>query len=168
MRKFILSILILGILSSCSGEASYPKRVPGHAEAVYGDYEKAFGDAPMNIFSDKEEEQNIGISVNAYLWRATLSTVSFMPIISADPFGGVILTDWKTSVEDSNYRYKLNIYLMDRQLRADGVQVSVFKQAKDESGNWVDAEVDADMATKIEDAILTKARELKIKDSEKK
>lgn len=164
MKKIAFIFVALAMLSACGGEASYPKRVRGQNQAVYGDHEKAFGDDALNIFSDDKEEQNIGLGVNAYLWRATLSTVSFMPIISADPFGGVILTDWKMSSEDPNTRYKLNIYIMDKQLRADGLQVSVFKQEKDDLGGWVDVDAGENMETQIEDSILTKARELKIAD----
>ena len=164
MKKLVLAFVALTMLSACGGEASYPKRVKGEAQAVYGDHEKIFGDDALNIFSDKEEKQNVGLGVNAYLWRATLSTVSFMPVISADPFGGVILTDWKMSIDDTNSRYKLNIYIMDKQLRADGVKVSVFKQEKDAMGGWIDVEVKDNMATQIEDAILTKAREIKIRE----
>lgn len=168
MKKALLMLVILGVVSACGGEASYPKRVKGEAQAVYGDHEKAFGEDGLDIFSNKEEKQNVGLGVNAYLWRATLSTVAFMPIISADPFGGVILTDWKASVDELDVRYKLNIYIMDKQLRADGLKVAVFKQEKDAKGNWQDTLVDGSLATKIEDSILTKAREIKIQELEEK
>ncbi|MCT4575115.1 MAG: DUF3576 domain-containing protein [Alphaproteobacteria bacterium] len=164
MKKIYLSVLMLSILSACGGEAVYPTRVRGEAQAVYGKHDKAFGEDGLDIFSDEEEKQNIGIGVNAFLWRATLDVVSFMPVASADPFGGVILTDWKTSLKDEGYRYKLNIYILDKQLRADGVKVSVFKQKRDENGQWQDVDIDDAMATQIEDSILTKARELKIQE----
>ncbi len=164
MKKALLIFLALAVLSACGGEAKYPKRVKGEAQAVYGDHEKAFGEDGMNIFSDKEEKQNVGLGVNAYLWRATLSTVAFMPITSADPFGGVILTDWHASAENPDVRYKLNIYIMDKQLRADGIKVTVFKQERVENGAWEDTAVEKEMAIQIEDSILTKAREIKIKE----
>ncbi|MEZ5667971.1 MAG: DUF3576 domain-containing protein [Alphaproteobacteria bacterium] len=103
-----------------------------------------------------------GVAVNSYLWRASLDTVSFMPISSADPFGGVILTDWYTPPESPEERFKLNVFVLTRQLRADGVRVSVFKQSRDASGEWVDAAVDTGTGTAIEDAILSRARQLRV------
>ena len=100
-----------------------------------------------------------GIGVNSFLWQATLNTLSFVPIQSADPFGGVILSDWYSPSEGSDERFKINAYIQDRRLRADGIKVSVFKQKLTENG-WVDAEVEAGMAYDLENAILIKAREL--------
>ena len=101
------------------------------------------------------------IGVNAFLWRASLDTISFMPVASADPFGGVILTDWYQNPDTPGERFKMNVYILDRQLRADGVRVSVFKQ-KQERGSWHDVKVPDDMATNVENTILTRARELRV------
>jgi hypothetical protein len=68
------------------------------------------------------------VAVNAFLWRASLDTINFIPLVSADPFGGVIITDWYTPAETPNERMKVQITILDRDLRADGVRVSVFKQ----------------------------------------
>lgn len=103
-----------------------------------------------------------GIAVNGYLWRASLDTMSFMPLSSADPFGGVILTDWYVAPESPNERFKVQIYILDRQLRADGLRVSVFRQARDIYGNWSDAAVKPETAVDLENAILTRARQLRI------
>ena len=102
-----------------------------------------------------------GIGVNSFLWRATLDTISFLPVTSADPFGGVIITDWYAPMETPNERFKLNVYVLGRALRADGVKVSVFRQMADASGNWRDSPVEPDAARKIEDSILTRARQLR-------
>lgn len=102
-----------------------------------------------------------GIGVNSFLWRASLDTLSFMPIVSADPFGGVILTDWYTPPDAPNERFKVNLYIMDRQLRADGVRVSVFKQQRAGS-DWRDSTVGPETATTLEDAVLTRARQLRV------
>ncbi|WP_448192171.1 DUF3576 domain-containing protein [Azospirillum sp. sgz301742] len=102
-----------------------------------------------------------GLGVNSFLWRASLDTLAFMPIVSADPFGGVILTDWYTPPESANERFKVNLYILDRQLRADGVRVSVFKQQR--TGNdWRDTPVAQETSGQIEDAVLTRARQLRI------
>ena len=101
-----------------------------------------------------------GIGVNSFLWRASLDTISFMPLASADPFGGVIITDWYQPPETPNERFKMNVYILGRELRADGVRVAVFRQShKGEA--WVDAPVTGDTKTKIENEILTRARQLR-------
>jgi hypothetical protein len=103
-----------------------------------------------------------GIGVNTFLWRASLDTVSFMPLASADPFGGVIITDWYTPPETPNERFKLNVYILDRQLRADGIKATVFRQSHAPDGRWIDAAVDPKTATDLENAILTRARQLRV------
>jgi hypothetical protein len=112
---------------------------------------------------DKKEDAGLGVAVNAYLWRASLDTVNFIPLASADPFGGVIITDWYTPAETPNERMKVQVTILDRDLRADGVRVSVFKQqTSPKGGGWVDAQVDPRTNIDIENAILTRARQLRI------
>jgi hypothetical protein len=110
---------------------------------------------------DNKGSGGAGIGVNGFLWRATLDTVSFMPISSADPFGGVIITDWYSAPDAQGERMRLNIYIRDRDLRADGVRVSVFRQVKSGSG-WSDAPVAPATASSLENAILTKARQIRL------
>ena len=88
-----------------------------------------FGDGGLSLFGDKEHGGGGPEGgVNVFLWRASLDTVSFMPVNSADVFGGIILTDWHSSAEAPNERFKLNVYILGRTLRADGVRVAVFRQ----------------------------------------
>ena len=103
------------------------------------------------------------VGVNAFLWRASLDTIDFMPLASADPQGGIIITDWYTNPKVPDERFKMTIYILDTRLRADGVNVSVFKQTKAGS-EWVDAATDPDTEVQLENAILTRARELKVGD----
>jgi len=105
---------------------------------------------------------NASIGVNSYLWRATLDTLAFMPLVSADPYGGVIITDWYSSPEAPAERFKSTVYILDTRLRADGLKVSVFKQVKDAAGAWVDAPTAGQTETDIENAILTRARQLRL------
>ena len=84
-----------------------------------------------------------GIGVNAYLWRGALETINFMPLASADPFGGLIITDWYQPAGLTDERLKVHVLILDRSLRADGVKVSVFRQLRDARGDWVDEPVDA-------------------------
>jgi hypothetical protein len=103
-----------------------------------------------------------GVGVNSYLWHASLDTVSFMPLASADPFGGVIITDWYSPPQTPNERFKVNIFILNKQLRADGVRASVFRQIRDAKGNWVDAAVDKNTPIDLENAILARARQIRL------
>lgn len=102
------------------------------------------------------------IGVNGYLWRATLDTLAFMPLASADPYGGVVITDWYVNPEKPDERFKCTVYILDSRLRADGLNVAVFKQTRDAAGSWVDAPAAAQTETDIENAILTRARQLRL------
>jgi hypothetical protein len=101
-----------------------------------------------------------GLGVNAYLWRATLDTLSFMPLASADPFGGVIITDWYSPPGTTSERFKATAYVMGRQLRSDGVRVSVFRQVR-QGSTWLDALVTPATGAELEDRVLARARELR-------
>ena len=107
-------------------------------------------------------ESAAAISVNGYLWRASLDTLSFMPLQSADPYGGVIVTDWYTNPEKPDERFKCTVYILDSRLRADGLNVAVFKQNRDASGAWIDAPSAGQTETDIENSILTRARQLRL------
>lgn len=104
-----------------------------------------------------------GITVNEFLWRASLDTVSFMPLRTVDPFGGVILTEWYSPTTVRNERLKVDIFVLDRQLRATGIRVSIHKQVYNQaSKTWVDQKVDPKTVNDFEEAILTRARQLKV------
>ena len=99
------------------------------------------------------------VQVNAYLWRGTLDTLAFMPLVSADPFGGVIITDWYVPPATPEERFKVNAYILSRQLTADAIKVSVFSQVQ-QDGQWVDAPADPTLASGLEDRILVQAANL--------
>ncbi len=101
-----------------------------------------------------------GLGVNAYLWRASLDTLSFMPITSADPFGGVILTDWYSPPAARGERFRAQAYILGRELRSDGVRITVFRQEQRGNG-WADAPVATATGTELEDRVLSRARELR-------
>ncbi len=103
-----------------------------------------------------------GIGVNAYLWRATLDTLSFMPLANADPWGGVVNYDWYTNPQTPNERFKATVFILDTRLRADALNVTVTKEVRDAAGGWVGAPVAAQTETDLENAILTKARQLNL------
>ena len=103
----------------------------------------------------------VTLGVNSYLWHASLDTLSFLPLVSADPFGGVIISEWYVAPSSPNERLKVTVYIMDRALRADGLKVVVFRQTRSTAG-WQDATPSPDTAHKLEDSILTRARELRL------
>ena len=115
------------------------------------------GDRPR---TELQAAQLNTIGVNAYLWRAALDTVSFAPLLQADSAGGVIVTDWYANPTNPNERVKLTVTILDQDLRADALRVAASRQVA-ESGNWVEAPVQAATVQKLEDIILTKARDLR-------
>ncbi len=101
-----------------------------------------------------------GIGVNAFLWRGALDTLSFLPLSSADPFGGVIITDWYAPADATNERFKATAYILGRELRSDAIRVSVFRQVN-QGGRWVDAPVNPVVQADIENKVLDRARRLR-------
>lgn len=120
---------------------------------------KLFGEDTLTFGGGKKRTQeDAGICVNSYLWRASLDTISFMPIAQADPFGGIILTDWYSPPASPHERFKINVLILSRALRSDGLKVSIFRGIKEASGQWVDQAVDPQTITELENTILTRAR----------
>lgn len=164
MLKYFIILSIL-FLFACGEIKRDPNAGKSREEIEREELGNFFGD-DITLFGGNRDEntgQGSGIGVNAFLWRASLDTISFFPLSSADPFGGLILSDWYSPANENNIRYKVTIYIFGRELRSDGLRVSVFKEAKDASGNWTTVNISQDMATKLEDAILTRARELRVK-----
>ena len=100
------------------------------------------------------------IGVNSYLWRAAIDTVSFAPLLQADPAGGVIITDWYSAPHAPGERVKLTVAILDQDLRADALRVAASRQIN-QGGTWVSAPVAAATVQKLEDIILTRARDLR-------
>ncbi len=100
------------------------------------------------------------IGVNSYLWKAAIDTLSFAPLLQADSNGGVIVTDWYTSPQNPGERVKLTVSILDQDLRADALRVAASRQVN-QGGSWVDAPVAAATVQKLEDIILTRARDLR-------
>jgi Domain of unknown function (DUF3576) len=100
------------------------------------------------------------IGVNAYLWRAALDTLSFMPLLQTDSNGGVLVTDWYANPASPSERMKLTVSILDQDLRADGLRVAASRQVL-QDGRWIDSPVQAATVQKLEEVILTKARDLR-------
>ena len=170
MVKFRASLSALLVLGLALGACSKSRPV---AEDEYRDYRtvgpergKVGGDQGLVLGiggktggTDAAGESS-GIGVNAYLWRAALDTLAFMPLASADPFGGVIITDWYSPPASQGERFKATAYILGRQLRADGIRVNIFRQVN-RGGQWVDSAVSPSTRGEIEDKVLARARELR-------
>ena len=129
--------------------------------SILGDEQLVFGTAKDRAGGDGGGDAGGGaLGVNAYLWRGALDTLSFMPLASADPFGGVIITDWYTPPASNGERFKATAYILGRELRSDGVRVSIFRQVL-QNGQWVDAPVSPVTVGEIENKVLSRARELR-------
>lgn len=168
MKQIVLALLITLSVAGCAGvekKAQYPTGLDRDGlddGDIYSEKESIFGPGGLSILGrDDDKPSGDAITVNSYLWRASLDTVSFMPLSNVDPFGGVILTDWYNDPATPDERYKLNVFVIGSQLRSDAVNVSAFQQKK-RSGKWVDVAVDPTIATKIEDTILTRARQIRV------
>ncbi len=111
-------------------------------------------DRPVSVVDDFKG------GVNPYLWRASLDTLDDLPLVDADPIGGIINYDWKTYSDAEGERIRATVYILDSRLRADGVKVTVFRQVL-EDGTWKDASVDPATGPQLENAILARARVLK-------
>jgi uncharacterized protein DUF3576 len=134
LRPATASLLALSLLSACGGK-----------------------ERPQ---VDLAASQVTTIGVNSYLWRASLDALSFMPLTQTDSNGGVILTDWYVNPENPGERMKINVSILDQDLRADALRVGASRQVST-NGTWVDAPVKAATTQKLEQIILTKARDLR-------
>lgn len=151
---FLLSVSAFG-LGACSAISDdLAKGVP----FLGGGSDKDGKDAVRQ--ADLAASKVTQIGVNAYLWRAALDTISFMPLVQTDSNGGVIVTDWYSSPSNQGERMKLTVSILDQDLRADAVRVAASRQLS-EGGRWVDAPVQAATVQKLEEIILTKARDLR-------
>lgn len=165
-RLAAAALLTAFALGACTGETKhYEPRRTGDTRPQFEEPQSIFGEGGLDLFGGSstadQQGQGGGIGVNSFLWRASLDTISFMPLTSADPFGGVIITDWYSPPQSPQERFKINVYILGRQLRADGIRTTVFRQRQSAAG-WVDAPVSSSTSTELENAILTRARQLRV------
>ncbi len=171
-------LLAAATVAACSSDAVKPNTTPpdfaGLGSGSPGDLSvnRVGGADSGTIFgigkNSKDKDQGssggggggTGIGVNAFLWRGALDTIAFMPLSSADPFGGVIITDWYTPPGTSGERFKATIYILSRDLRSDGLRVNIYRQVL-QSGQWVDATVADSTVGDIENKVLARARHMR-------
>ncbi len=161
-RAFILFIGLL-FLSSCSGSPNGGNTAPPSSakDAPTGSIFTGSSEGGINLTDlFTPDAPPSGFVVNAILWRASLDTVSVLPLSVVDTFGGTIVTDWYISPDDSSRRIKVAIFVLDGELRADGIAVKSYLQSRT-GGDWVDIGRDPDFSRRLEDLILTRAREIR-------
>lgn len=167
-----VTIFVAGSLAACSGSNRQ-----ADVDTDSFDPENAGGGLSGNLNTDSVTDifgANNGVNlggesltnVNRFLWRASLDTLAFLPLNSTDPFTGVIATDWAASPDAPNERFKVAAYVKSPVLTADSLQVALFREIRDPAGAWVTAPVSGATARQLEDAILVRARQLKIADRE--
>ena len=110
---------------------------------------------------NSSQTSTIGMPINAFLWKASIETINFMPLSSTDPFAGTIITDWYTANENLNERCKLNIFINGQELKTDNLKVSSFCQSL-KNNQWVNMPSNSDNNMKLENVILNKAKKLKL------
>ncbi len=162
--RIAATVLLVG-LTACEGIETERADAEDFRDKDDASIGKLFGDIDL-LGGGSDEQTNSGIGVNGFLWRASLDTLSFLPLSSADPFGGVIITDWYAPPESPEERFKVTVFILGRELRSDGVRVSVFRQKRDSGAGWLDANTGKNTSTSLENAILTRARELRISQSD--
>lgn len=165
MKKFALALLSSSLILASTGCSNYNSKMEYPKTREERELErmgKLTDQEGFVLFGSKKHGGSAvsAINVNAYLWRACLDVISFMPIASADPFGGTILTDWYTSSNNLNERMKINVFITSAELRSDAIKVSAFRQIK-KNGIWQDSSPNAGFTTALEEKILLRARHLK-------
>lgn len=122
------------------------------------------GKKGLTIGNNNDQSQSVasvGMPINPYLWRASLESINFMPLTSADPFGGTIITEWYNDEKNLNERCKVNIFIKGVELKTSNLKASIFCQEKI-SDNWVDVEVDQNKNITFENSILEKAKKIRL------
>jgi hypothetical protein len=159
-------LLLLGALALAGCESSGSTRAytgtvnnPGGPKAT----ESYRPGGPRSDFVQGSEsaQRAASVQVNRFAWRASLDTISFMPLASSDPYGGAIATDWYVSRANANERLRVNILVGGPELRGDTVRVTVFRQERRGGrGDWANVTVDPGVAQNLESVIIQRAREL--------
>lgn len=169
MKYFISFLILLSVPAFADSRTAADKFAPKNkARRLEEKIDGRVFDGPLyDSSSSGGDKKNSYIGVNAYLWRGSLEAVSFLPKDRLDPFGGTISTQWHALPEAPKEQFRIEILILSQQMRSDAVKVSIFKRTKDSAGHWKDVSVDPETVEKFEEAILTKARALRIAEERK-
>lgn len=119
-------------------------------------------DKTIERYEPIELQESERLRINAYLWRAALDTLDFMAIASTDATGGIILTEWYINPALPNERMKVTVRILDPHLRSDALNVGVVREVRGGQGSWLSAPVKAGTVARMEDAILLRARQIRM------
>lgn len=162
-RGALTVALVLGIAGCENAKPPTEFYDPQEADVTTDKRASTLGD--MREFNRATDGENGGaLLVNKHLWRAALDTLSFMPLASTDPFSGVIATDWTSNPNAPNERMKVSAYVTGLKLEARSLKVAVYREVKNEAGDWVSGPVAEATPRQMEDLILTRARQIRIDD----
>ncbi|MGF1660273.1 MAG: DUF3576 domain-containing protein [Rubrimonas sp.] len=175
MGRFALAGAAAGLLAACNGGPAIgpvPERPNERASRIEGERQGSLAEVlgggqvrNSNVrLGTGGGEALIGAPVNRHIWRAAIDTLAFLPIASTDPYSGVIATDWGVVEGNAEERVKVTAFVTDVELSPASLRVAVFRQARDAQGAWVQAPVAAQTAEQVEDAILTRARQLRLEE----
>ena len=158
MFKYLLFIAVL-FVTACSSTGPQNASTKKHKDGSFLTGKSETG-ITLEDISSSSNKSSSGIPVNALLWRASLDITSILPIDDIDVFSGTLITDWYSLPSQPSEQIKLAVFVLDKELRSDAIRVVVYVQSR--QGNvWQDAGIDPELATKLEDLILTRARELR-------
>ena len=160
MSRFLFLLFFLSFSACSSIEPASDKSKRNSDDKgsfITGRSEQGF---TLDDITGISSQKTNGIPVNALLWRASLDIASILPIEDIDVFSGTLLTDWYSLPSTPNERIKLAIFVLDKELRSDAIRVVVYVQSRQGDG-WEDAGIDPELGTKLEDLILTRAREIR-------
>ena len=157
MRFIVLCMIFL--LASCSSiRPAAPEKDEGPVSIITG----KTGGIKISDLGDLKKDDDGGMPVNALLWRASLEIVSLIPILEVDTFAGTIVSDWHSLPENQNERFKITIFVLDRELRSDAIKAVVYFQKRPKkNAPWGNTLRDEKFARKIEGLILNRAREIR-------
>ena len=151
-------LLFVLILAACSGVSGKKETETGPGSFITGKSEQ--GLSLSDVLGGNKANSGNSLPINALLWRASLDIASSIPLDDVDIFGGTIVTEWYQLDESNEERIKLAIFVLDQELRSDGIRVVVYVQKRDGS-DWRDEGTDSEMSLRLEELILTRAREIR-------
>ena len=160
--KFIgLALLIYPLLAGCvtsNNDVATTSHDPTISNVSFITGKK--GGIKLSDILEEDQSGDGVLPVNALLWRAALDIASFVPLDDVDTFGGSIVTEWHQSGGNPDKRFKLALFVIGRELRSDAITVRAYIQ-KRQGNNWIDAGRDETLSRKLEDLVLTRAREIR-------
>ena len=162
MIKYIICLFIMILISACSGkntDLTNPITGKKNNPGIFSkDAEKGIS---LSDVLNPNNTNSSNLSINGFLWRASLNILSIAPLISTDALGGTIITDWYVNKNIKDKRIKITSFITSSELRSEGIRVKVHVQ-KLKNSVWSDTYLDNDLATQIENNILNEARNLRI------